>query len=146
MKKIKFFLWLIVLIFLGLLVYQNKDYFFTTQALNLDINLKFKSWSWILPEAQNILYFGICFVFGLFVTGIMGISSKLKSRKMIKALNKTIDSHAAQISSLRTELEVFINDPYIKKKADETKALPVPESEPEPVMEIDPKLESDSSQ
>jgi uncharacterized membrane protein YciS (DUF1049 family) len=127
MKKVKFFLWLIILFFLGLLVYQNLPYFLTIQALTID--LKIKSWNWVLPEMQNIVYWAICFVFGLIVSGIMGISSKIRNRKMIKSLNKTIDSHAAQISSLRTELEVFINDPYIKKQAENAKALIEAESE-----------------
>ncbi len=116
MKKVKFFLWLVILIFLGLLIYQNKAYFFTPHSFTID--LKISSWQWTFTELANIVYLGICFVLGLIIAGYMGLSSKIRSKKTIRALNKTIDSHAAQISSLRTQLEVYVNDPYIKKQTE----------------------------
>ncbi len=115
MKKIKLFLGLVVLILIGLVIYQNWDFFSDRHALNLSLFVK--TWHWTTSEIQNIVYWAGCFVVGLLISGYLGISSKLKSRKTIKSLNSTIESHLKMISSLKNELEAFRNDPYKKTPA-----------------------------
>ncbi len=112
MKKIKLFLGLIVLALIGTVIYQNWAFFSEEPALNLDLFLK--SWHWTTSGINNIAYWGGCFVIGLLISGFLGIVSKLKSKKTIKALNSTIESHLKMISSLKNELEAFRNDPYKK--------------------------------
>ena len=117
MKKIKYLLWLIILGLLGILIYQNFDYFMTTAALKFD--LKIASWNWTLPELQNIAFFGICFLLGLILTGVKGFVANFKLNKAIKAKDATIASLKEQLNTFKTELEVFQHDPYIKKEMDE---------------------------
>ncbi len=112
MKKIKLFLVLIVLILIGLVIYQNWAFFSEEPALNLDLFLK--SWHWTTSGIQNIAYWTGCFVVGLVISGFLAISSKLKSKKTIKSLNSTIEGHLKMISSLKNELEALRNDPYKK--------------------------------
>ncbi len=119
MKKIKLFLALIVLILIGAVIYQNWSFFSEKHALSLDLFLA--SWRWTTSEIQNIVYWGGCLVIGILIAGFLGIGSKLKSNKNIKALNATIESHLKMISSLKNELEAFRNDPY--KKAPEKKEI-----------------------
>ena len=130
MKKIKYLLWLIILGLLGILIYQNLDYFMTTRALKFD--LKIASWNWTMPELQNIAYFGICFLLGLILVGIKGFVVKLRLKKEIKTKDATVASLKEQVNTLKTELEVFQHDPYIKKELEEKTIvdLPVP-SQPE---------------
>ena len=80
------------------------------------IDLKFASLQWVIPEFMNIGYFGIFFCIGFLVAGYIGIASKLKSRKIVRRLNYDINSYHEQISSLKTELDKFKNDPYINNK------------------------------
>ncbi len=117
MKKIKLFFGLIILIFAGLVVYQNRDYFFAEQALALSLGVE--TWHWTAPPAQNIAYFGIALALGLLGAGFYGIASKLKSKKTIKSLNATIESHLEKIASLKAELEPFTSDPYQRKEVTE---------------------------
>jgi hypothetical protein len=117
MKKIKLFLGLIILIFAGLVVYQNRDYFFTKQALSLSLGVE--TWNWTAPAIQNLAYFGISLALGLLGAGFIGLASKLKSKKTIKSLNATIESHLEKIASLKAELEPFTSDPYQKKEVTE---------------------------
>lgn len=114
MKTIKFLLWLIVLSFLGIFIYQNIDYFMIKTALKID--LKIASWNWTLPEIQNIAYFGICFLLGLLIAGIRGFVIKLGLKKEIKKKDAAIASFKEKLTSLKTELDVFQHDPYIKKE------------------------------
>jgi len=129
MKTIKYLLWLIVLGFIGILIYQNLDYFMTKRALKID--LKIASWNWTLPELQNIAYFGICFILGFFLAGIRGFVAKLGLKKDIKKKNTAIASFKEQLVSLKTELDVFQHDPYINKNLKkETMVEPLAEKPP----------------
>jgi len=100
MKKVKYFLWLIILIAFVILIYQNIDYFMAVQALKFD--LKVFSWNWTIPEIQNIAFFAICFLTGFILAGIKWLMANLKFKKEIKAQNLTIDSLKEQLNSLKS--------------------------------------------
>ena len=138
MKKIKYLLWLIILGLLGILIYQNLDYFMTTKALRFD--LKIASWNWTMPELQNIAYFGICFLLGLILTSAKWFMANLELKKEIKTKNAAIVSLEKQLNASMTELEVFQHDPYIKKEPGEETIVKQPESvQPENGNEKDHK-------
>jgi uncharacterized membrane protein YciS (DUF1049 family) len=118
MKKIKTVVLLLILVAVGLLIYQNRDYFFAGNALSF--NLGVEGWHWTFTEIQNIGYFGICLAIGLLITGWKCISIRMKSKKTIKGLKSDIESHLGTISSLKTELEKYTSDPYLKKGVQET--------------------------
>jgi uncharacterized membrane protein YciS (DUF1049 family) len=115
MKNLKTFLFFIILIFFAVIIFQNNEYFFSKHSMTID--LKIASWQWTIPEFMNIGYFGIFFCLGFLVAGYIGISSKFKTRKVIKQLNYEINSSHEQIVSLKTELDKFNNDPYINTKS-----------------------------
>ena len=117
MKTIKYLLWMIILTLLGILIYQNINYFMTGIALKFD--LKVASWNWTIPEIQNIAYFGICFVLGFFLAGIKGLAVKFKLNKKIKTKDADVTSLKEQVNTLKEQLEVFEHDPYIKKELEE---------------------------
>ena len=127
MKTIKYLLWLIILGLLGTLIYQNIDYFMTTIALKFD--LKVASWNWTIPELQNIAFFGICFLLGVILVGVNGFFVKFGLKKEIKTKDAAIASLKGQINTLKTELEVFQHDPYIKKELEEKTIIEQPEGD-----------------
>jgi len=139
MKTIKYLFWLIILGLLGTLIYQNLDYFMTTTALTLDF--KIGSWHWTIPELQNIAYFGICFLLGLILSWFKVFLTKLKLKKEIKIKDASVTSLKEQINTLKTELEVFQHDPYIKNEDKEAIELPAPEM-PENEKEKDNKSDT----
>lgn len=114
MKTIKYLFWLIILGFLGILIYQNLDYFMAATAFKLD--LKVAAWNWIFPELQNGAYLGICFLLGLILAGVRGFFAKLPLKKEIKTQKAEIASLKEQVNTAKSELEVFKHDPYIKKE------------------------------
>mgnify|MGYP006280202215 FL=1 len=117
MKKIKMVVLLLILVAAGLLIYQNRDYFFTKNALSLSLGVE--SWNWTFTGIWNLGYFGICLAIGLLITGWKCISISMKSKKTIKGLNSDIESHLGTISSLKTELEKYTSDPYLKNRKEE---------------------------
>lgn len=101
MKKIKIAIWVIILGFLALIVYQNLPYFTAKHSFNLD--LVFAQYSW--PELDNFILLLACFILGYIFAIFFGLSQRMKSRKEIKRLNAAVDSHLERISELRSELE-----------------------------------------
>ncbi|MCK5836081.1 MAG: LapA family protein [Desulfobacula sp.] len=112
MKKLKLFLGLIVVIFIALLIYQNREYFFAPQALSFSLGVE--TWQWTAPPAQNVLYMGGCLLVGLLYAALISFSLKLKSKKEIKMLNAENATHLEEIASLKQELDKYEADPYQK--------------------------------
>lgn len=129
MKTIKTLFWLIILALLGTLVYQNQSYFLATPLLNFD--LKIPGWQWALPPLQNIAYFGICFVLGLILAGIKGLAAGFGFKKQIKKGNAALAALQKEKDALKAELDVFKNDPYIKKEIEHKAALDGKEEAPD---------------
>jgi len=130
MKKIKYFLWLIILIALGILIYQNLDFFMAKQTLKFD--LKISSWSWTIPELQNIIFFAICFFLGLILTGFKWMMLSFKFKRAFKTKDATITSLKEQLKALQSKLDVSQQGPsYIKKDLEAKTQDPEPEKEEE---------------
>lgn len=126
MKTIKFLFLLIILGLLGLLIYQNFDYFNTTRSLALD--LKFNQWHWTAPPLPNWAFWGICFGLGLLITGLKGLVTAYGLGREIKKKEAEITELTTRNRDLQSRLDVFIHDPYIKKGLSEKNA----EEQPRP--------------
>jgi hypothetical protein len=117
MKTFNFLIFIIVVSLVGVLFYQNMAYFMATSSLSLD--LRVSNWNWTFPAIQNAVYFGICFLLGLFISGTRGWFAKYRLKKEIRKRDASIESLNGLVNTLKTELEVFKHDPYIKKGLEE---------------------------
>lgn len=118
MKTIKTLFWLVILGLLGTLIYQNLDYFMAPSALHIDF--KISSWQWTIPALPLIAYWGICFGLGLLITGMKGLFTAFRLGREIKNQDKQIDTLKLEINALKTQLAVFVHDPYIKREIEKT--------------------------
>ncbi len=112
MKKFKLFLGLIVVIFIALLIYQNRAYFLTQQALSFSLGVE--TWHWTAPAVQNVAYMGGCLAVGLLYAGFISMSLKMKAKKTLKHLNAENAAHLEEIAVLKLELDKYEADPYRK--------------------------------
>ncbi|MBF0378059.1 MAG: hypothetical protein HQK72_11325 [Desulfamplus sp.] len=126
MKKFKLTLGLLVIIFVALVIYQNRAYFFAKQALSLV--LVPEKFQWTAPAIENVAYLGGCLIIGVLIAGYVGLVSKFRSMKNIKQLNKTILSQTDTIESLKAELETFKQNNSIEGSAINNDSL-LPERE-----------------
>lgn len=110
---IKTLLLLIALSLVGAVIYQNLDYFMTRNTLT--IHIEKLNWTWTTPALENVLYIGICFLAGLFLSGMKGLLVKLHLNRIIKTKEAEIRALEEKNKALKTELDVFQHDPYIKK-------------------------------
>ncbi|MCP4022672.1 MAG: hypothetical protein GY729_12585 [Desulfobacteraceae bacterium] len=113
MKTVKWAFWVIVLVALALLIYQNQGFFLAKQSLNYD--LKISNWNWATPEIQNVGYWGICFLIGYLLAGFKWMVTRFKANKAFKGLNASLNAKNEKIDDLINELNFYKNDPYMKK-------------------------------
>ena len=102
MKKAKIGLWVILLFFVILLFYQNKDFLMARRSLNYGLPF-FKVHHG--PELPIAILFLLSFLIGLLGAYFFSLSDRFKSKKTIKNLNAAATSHLEEISALRKEVE-----------------------------------------
>jgi len=102
MKKAKIVLWLIILGFFGLLLFQNQMLFFDRQGLGIDLYIIDKI---DIPEQFLAVFFLCFFISGLLIAYFSGLYSKFKFNQTIKGLNHKISSFMETISKLEAENE-----------------------------------------
>ena len=101
MNKAKVIFLIIILGLVGIVIFQNKEFFMAEQSLV--INLYFAEYT--MPETANIILFLVCFFVGLLIGYLYYLFMRLKSKKMIRNLNSTINSHLETISDLEKDVE-----------------------------------------
>jgi hypothetical protein len=123
MKKAKIAFWLILIGFLGLLGYQNYDFFMSQHGLR--INLLFVQYD--TPQLQNAILFLIFFFTGLLISYFIMLFERFKSKKIIKTLNTALDMNQKQLDELKKEVHLLkgetapIADPDVTTNPDEVK-------------------------
>jgi hypothetical protein len=101
MKKLKIALFLVVLAFAGLAVYQNMAYLLLPADLQLNL---WVAGPYSLNGVKNAQLILAAFFAGLLIAYFFGLSFRFKTNKIVKNLNATVNSHVDTISSLKSEL------------------------------------------
>jgi len=104
MKKIKIALWVIIIGFIGLIMFQNGKFFMAKQSFS--INLYFFD-NYKTPEIYNAILFFAFFAVGLLVAYFFSLFGKYKSSKIIKDLKSSVTSSMQQVSVLKQELDTL---------------------------------------
>jgi uncharacterized integral membrane protein len=102
MNKVKFIFGFLIIVLLGLIVYQNQELFLDKQSFRLYLFFTDEYQALDLPNAVFLL---ACFLIGLLISYFFSLSERFKSKKMIKSLNASVDSHVKELSALKGEVE-----------------------------------------
>ena len=113
MKKVKIAFWAVILIFIGIFVYQNEVYFMGKN--NLSLKLPFLE-TLHTPELPNAFIFLLFFLIGFLIAYFLNLSERFKSKKTIKNLNAAATSQLGEISELKKEVESLRGVPSDNKK------------------------------
>lgn len=103
MKKVKITFWILVIIFLGLLVWQNQDYFFAKHSLG--INLYFTSR--VTPDVYNLVIIAVFFASGLLIAYLSSLFERFRAKKTIKELRNANNSNQETIGQMRREVDAL---------------------------------------
>jgi uncharacterized integral membrane protein len=93
MKKVKIVFWLIVLIIIAIIIYQNIDFLKDKHELSF---VKYKS-----SQFSNAVLLAVTFLTGLLVSYVSSLSERFKLRKTIKKLDAELVSHIKELSEFR---------------------------------------------
>ena len=101
MRKFKIGFWAIIFGLVGIVIFQNQDFFMAKQSLGIDlIFTKYET-----PELHRAILFAGIFLTGFVISYIFTLIDRLKFRKVVKSLGAEIDSQNENITLLVNELE-----------------------------------------
>jgi cell division protein FtsL len=113
MKKVKLVVWILIIAFVAIVIYQNRDFFWETKK-SLTINLPLiPSQYKTLPEAELLVIFGIFFAAGLLLGIYFLIGRGLKTKKKIKDLKAQVKEQTEKAAGLEKELHALRGDPLV---------------------------------
>lgn len=99
MKKIRLVLWLIVLGFIALVVYQNRVFLMGSQKVELDL--------WVQKYSaelnMGVILLGL-FLAGLLISYFLSLAQRFKTRKTIRKLNEELDAERKRAAELESQL------------------------------------------
>jgi len=104
MKKVKIAFLLIILVFAGVFVYQNKIFFMAKQSLSL--TLPFLE-TLHTPELPHAVLFLVFFLTGFLIAYFFGLYDRFKSKKTVKNLNAAAAAQQDELTALKRELELL---------------------------------------
>ena len=99
MKKVKIVFWLIILIIIAIIIYQNLG--FLKDKPELSLNALFVQYN--DSQFSNAVIVTVVFLAGLLVSYFSSLADRFKSRKTIKKLNTEIVSHIKELSEFRAD-------------------------------------------
>ncbi len=99
MRKFKLLLLLVILVLVGLVGYQNQDFFLEKQIIKVNLIEDYQT-----PEIHTGLYLIGFFLVGLLISYFSSLLIRFRAKKSIKKLNVKINAHLETISELKNEL------------------------------------------
>ena len=109
MKKLKYAFWLLLVVFIGLLVYQNLAFFSTKQSLHINLGFYEKSTPELTIGAIIAVFVGI----GVLITLMFYFASRydnFRSKKTIKELKNQLEESVGTMSQLKQEVALIKGD------------------------------------
>lgn len=117
MKKVKLLVWMLIVAFAAVVIYQNKVFFWETKQ-SLAVDLAFANYR--TPEIELLVIFGGFFAAGLLLGIYFLIGRGLKNKKKIKALKAQVKAEADKAVVLEEELRALRGEPVLPETAAQT--------------------------
>ena len=101
MRKFKIGFWAVIFGLMGIVIFQNQDFFMAKQSLRIDLIFR----NYETPELHRAILFAGIFLTGFVISYIFTLIDRLRFRKVVKSLGAEIDSQNENITLLINELE-----------------------------------------
>ena len=126
MKKVKIAFWIVVFGFVGLVIYQNKDFFMAESRMTFDLGFFYYE----TPFLANAIFFVALFLVGILISYFLSLFKHFKDAKIIKTLKAKEISLVEAVSSLEKQLSTQ------KVSAESVPAIPVEDEPVEVAAEV----------
>ena len=124
MKNLKIAFWIILFAFIGLILFQNREFYMSQHSLGIDLMF----FNYRTPEVPNAVLFLAFFFAGLLISYFFSLLERFNSRKVNKnlteslsACEKMLDALKAENEGLKGAAEDVPASPEEKSKEDEQK-------------------------
>lgn len=102
MKKVKIAFWIVVFGFIGLVIFQNKDFFMAKRSLMIDLGF----FHYETPFLASAIFFVAFFLVGILISYFFSLFKHFKDAKTIKTLKAKESSLVETISSLEKQVSI----------------------------------------
>lgn len=100
MKKVKFAFWIIIFGFVGLVIFQNKEFFMAESRLMLNLGFFYYE----SPFLANAVFFVAFFLVGILISYFFSLFKHYKDAKTIKALKAKEATLVEAVATLEKQL------------------------------------------
>ncbi len=100
MKKVKIAFWIVVFGFIGLVIFQNKEFFMAESRLMIDLGFFYYE----TPFLANAIFFVAFFLVGVLISYFLSLFKHFKDAKTIKTFKAKETSLVETVSSLEKQL------------------------------------------
>ncbi len=101
MKNAKIAFWVILFAFIGLILFQNREFYMSQHSLSIDLMF----YKYQTPDVPNaILFLGFFFV-GLIISYFFSLLERFNFRKIIKNLSESLRASEKMLDTLKAENE-----------------------------------------
>jgi hypothetical protein len=100
MKKMKIAFWIIVFGCVGLIIFQNREFFLSESRLMIDLGVFYYE----TPFLANAIFFVAFFLAGVLISYFFGLFKHFKDAKIIKTLKSKEKSLVEAVSTLEKQL------------------------------------------
>ncbi len=120
MKKVKIAFWIVVFGFIGLVIFQNKDFFMSESRLMIDLGFFYYE----TPFLANAIFFVAFFLVGILISYFFSLFKHFKDARTIKTFKAKETSLVETVSTLEQQLSA---------QAEAAEPAPAAPAEDEPV-------------
>ncbi|MDP2644601.1 MAG: LapA family protein [Desulfobacterales bacterium] len=103
MKRIKIIFWVVVFVFIGIVIFQNHDFFQKKQSFHINLLVS----DYKTPDLPHAVIFLFSFLAGLFLAYFFSVLEGVKYRRVIKNLNKSVENHLEEMGRLKEEMKIL---------------------------------------
>jgi len=100
MKKVKIAFWIVVFGIVGLVIFQNKDFFMSESRLMIDLGFFYYE----TPFLANAVFFVAFFLVGILISYFFSLFQHFKDARTIKTFKAKETSLVETVSSLEKQL------------------------------------------
>lgn len=109
MKKAKIAFYLLFIVFLGVIIYQNGDFFFAGRTLKVDLYLdQFTS-----PNLPTALWFVSFFLLGWLLAYLASLTDRFRARQECKKLQQKIQLQENDIAAMKKDVADLKSGPQV---------------------------------
>ena len=103
MKNAKIVFWVILFAFIGLILFQNREFYMSEHSLGIDLMF----FNYHTPEVPNAILFLGFFFAGLLISYFFSLLERFNSRKTIKSLSDSLRASEKILEDLKAENDVL---------------------------------------